>query len=179
MLVHLYALPQLVLWPFYVKKRNLRWHLGICLFISPNKLNCLKSLAKTLFSQRNDSPPYCLVTLQQPQLRQPVTGCWRLWGYLCKSAFYMISNALLHVWQGDRRPAWTLQRPEWFKGVQWLLTWQWRWWMEKMMRFTVLHTPVTCSIYVFLTSLSNCCFRVTFTMCAERVCILHSMAVQD
>ena len=43
----------------YMRKRNLRWHLQICPFISPNRLICLKTLAKTPFSLRNDSPPYC------------------------------------------------------------------------------------------------------------------------
>lgn len=53
---------------------------------------CLKTLAKTPFALRNDSPPRCLVIPKRQQLRHPFIDCWRLWNYLCKSPFYVISN---------------------------------------------------------------------------------------
>lgn len=54
------------------KKKNLRWHLQICPFISPNKLMCLKTLTKTPFALRNDSPLRCIVIPKRQQLRHPL-----------------------------------------------------------------------------------------------------------
>lgn len=59
------------------KKRSLRWHLQICPFISPNKLMCLKTLTKTPFALRNDSPPRCLVIPKRQQLHHPLLTVFR------------------------------------------------------------------------------------------------------